>query len=113
MENLNYEYLLLAFLGMFIHILMKIGDRDKKSKLSFKKFISTPNNWVRILLSVTSVVALIMMADDISDMLKIKLSDGSPAKSIFAFGAGYLNHSLIRNVLKIFGKGVETNNDNN
>jgi len=43
-----------------------------------------------------------LMAEDLSDTLGIQLSDGSPAKSIFSFGAGYLNHSLIRNILKRF-----------
>lgn len=104
MENLNWEYILLAVLGMVIHILMKIAERgNKKSNpFSFKVFFADKMNWVRIALSLTSVFALMLMAEDLTDTLGIQLSDGSPAKSIFSFGAGYLNHSLIRNILKRF-----------
>ena len=113
MDLIQLEYLGLAFLGMVIHILMKIANRkDKKiNKFSFKKFFSDSMNWVRILLSISSVIALILMADDLSDLMGIKLSDGSPARSLFAFGAGYLNHSMIRNVLKIFKKGQQNSED--
>lgn len=104
MENINLQYVLLAVLGMVIHILMKIAERgNKKSNpFSFKVFFADRMNWVRIALSLTSVLALMLMAEDLSDTLGIQLSDGSPAKSIFSFGAGYLNHSLIRNILKRF-----------
>jgi hypothetical protein len=107
MENLNLELILLAVLGMIIHVLMKVSERaDKKqNKFSLKVFFSDSMNWVRILLSLTSVLALMIMADDVADVMGITLSDGAPAKEIFAFGAGYLNHSLIRNLLKMFKKG--------
>jgi len=104
MENLNLQYILLAILGMAIHILMKIAERgNKKSNpFSFKVFFNDKMNWVRMALSLTSVLALMLMAEDLTDTLGITLSDGSPAKTIFSFGAGYLNHSLIRNILKRF-----------
>lgn len=102
-ESLNPEYLLLAILGVIIHILMKVVERkDRSKKLSFRAFFSDTMNWVRIGLSLTSIFAILLMADDIADMLKIKLSDDSPARNIMAFMAGYLNHSLIRNLLKMF-----------
>jgi len=103
MEHLSLEYILLAVLGMTIHILMKISERKNKSeKFSFKVFFADRMNWVRIALSLTSVLALMLMAEDLTNTLGITLTDGSPAKSIFSFGAGYLNHSLIRNILKNF-----------
>jgi hypothetical protein len=104
MEDLNLQYVLLAVLGMVIHILMKIGERGNKkgNPFSFKVFFADRMNWIRIALSITSVLALMLMAEDLTDTLGITLSDGSPAKSIFSFGAGYLNHSLIRNILKRF-----------
>lgn len=106
MENLNFELLLLAFLGMVIHIFMKIANRkDKKTnKFSFKVWFSDRMNWVRLILSIASTIALLIMSPDLIDMFGIELSDGSPAIKVFAFGAGYLNHSLIRNVLKVFKK---------
>lgn len=104
MEDLNLQYVLLALLGMVIHILMKIGERGNKkgNPFSFKVFFADRMNWIRIALSITSVLALMLMAEDLTDTLGITLSDGSPARSIFSFGAGYLNHSLIRNILKRF-----------
>lgn len=103
MEHLSLQYIILAVLGMIIHILMKISERkDKSSKFSFKVFFADKMNWVRIALSLASVLALMLMAEDLTNTLGITLTDGSPAKSIFSFGAGYLNHSLIRNVLKKF-----------
>lgn len=109
MENLEWQYIVLAVLGMIMHVLMKVSERQNKktNKFSFKVFFSDSMNWVRIGLSLTSMVAILFMADDISDMLGIQLSDGSPARGILAFAAGYLNHSLIRNVLKVFKKSNE------
>jgi hypothetical protein len=110
MESVDYtQYfvpLLLGFLGMFIHVLMKISERadKKKNKFSLKVWFSDRMNWVRLLLSISSMVALLIMSDDLADMMGITLSDGSPAPKVFAFGAGYLNHSMIRNVLKRFKK---------
>lgn len=109
MENLDIQYIVLAILGMVIHILMKVSERkDKKTnKVSLKVFFSDSMNWIRIALSITSVIAIMFMADDIADMMGITLSDGSPARGILSFGAGYLNHSLIRNVLKVFKKNED------
>ena len=106
MENLSFELLLLAFLGMVIHILMKVASRkDKKTnKISLKVWAQDKMNWIRLALSILSTLALMIMSPDVIDMFGIKLSDGSPAIKVFAFGAGYLNHSIIRNVLKAFKK---------
>lgn len=101
--EIQNSYLLLAFLGMFIHILMKVLNRkDKSKKFSFSIFFSNTNNWIRIILAILSTIAILMMSEDIGNILGIKLSDGTSAKSILAFMAGYLNHSMIRNILNIF-----------
>jgi hypothetical protein len=105
MSNLTIEYILLAFLGMFIHILIHILNRKNKSiPLSFSYYISDVDNWIRLILSFASIFALLIMSESLSDMLGIKLSNGSSAKDVFAFVTGYLNHSLIKNVLRIFKK---------
>jgi hypothetical protein len=44
------------------------------------------------------------MSDSLSKIFGVTLSDGSPAKDVFAFIIGYFNHSLIKNVLKVFKK---------
>lgn len=105
LSNINFEYLLLAFLGMFIHILIHILIRKNKSiPLSFSYYVSDVDNWIRLILSITSIFALLIMSDSLSNMLGIKLSDGSPAKDVFAFITGYLNHSLIKNILRLIKK---------
>jgi hypothetical protein len=105
MSNLTLEYLLLAFLGMVIHILIHILNRKNKSiPLSFGYYISDFDNWIRLILSILSIIALLMMSESLSNILGIKLDNGSPAKDVFAFITGYLNHSLIKNVLRIFKK---------
>jgi hypothetical protein len=105
LTNLTLEYTLLAFLGMLIHILIHILNRKNKSiPISFSYYISDIDNWIRLILSITSIFALLMMSESLSNIFGIKLTDGSSAKDVFAFITGYLNHSLIKNVLKIFKK---------
>lgn len=105
MTNLKIEYILLAFLGMFIHILIHILNRKNRSiPLSFSYYVSDIDNWIRLILSFVSIFALLIMSDSLSDIFGIKLSNGASAKDVFAFITGYLNHSLIKNVLRIFKK---------
>ena len=106
MDTLTIKYIVLAILGMTLHIIMKIQNRSAKGKFSLKTFFKDKMNWVRIILAVISTVALMLLADDLSNMFGITLENGSPAKSLFSFGAGYLNHSLVRNILKAFKKKV-------
>lgn len=103
--SFEIQYVLLAILGMAIHILMHITQRKKnENPFSFRTFFSDKFNYIRIVLSITSTFALLLMSDDVANVLGITLIDGSPAKSLFAFLSGYLNHSIIRNVLKMFKK---------
>jgi hypothetical protein len=105
LTNLKLEYILLAFLGMFIHILIHILNRKNKSiPMSFGYFISDVDNWIRLILSIASIFALLIMSESLSDIFGIKLTDGSSAKDVFAFITGYLNHSLIKNILRIVKK---------
>jgi hypothetical protein len=105
MSNLTIEYILLAFLGMFIHILIHILNRKNKSiPLSFSYYVSDIDNWIRLILSFVSIFALLIMSDSLSNMLGITLSNGASAKDVFAFITGYLNHSIIKNVLRILKK---------
>jgi|TARA_B110000503_G_C7096792_1_gene391973 hypothetical protein len=105
MSNLTMEYILIAFLGMFIHILIHILNRKNKSiPLSFSYYITDIDNWIRMILSTSSIFALLIMSESLSNMLGITLSNGASAKDVFAFVTGYLNHSLIKNVLRILKK---------
>ena len=105
MSNLTIEYVLLAFLGMIIHIFIHILNRKNKSiPLSIGYYISDFDNWIRMILSVLSILALLIMSDSLSDILGVKLRNGASAKDVFAFITGYLNHSIIKNVLRIVKK---------
>lgn len=105
MSNLTFEYVILAFLGMVIHILIHVLNRKNKTlPLTFGYFISDIDNWIRMILSVLSIIALLMMSENLSNMLGITLNDGSSAKEVFAFLTGYMNHSLIKNVLRLLKK---------
>jgi hypothetical protein len=105
LTNFTFEYVLLAFLGMFIHILIHILNRKNKSiPISLGYFVSDLDNWIRLILSIVSIFALLMMSESLSDIFGIKLSDGSSARDVFAFITGYLNHSIIKNVLRILKK---------
>jgi hypothetical protein len=105
MSNLTIEYVLLAFLGMIIHIFIHILNRKNKSiPLSIGYYLSDFDNWIRMILSVLSILALLIMSDSLSDILGVKLSNGASAKDVFAFITGYLNHSIIKNVLRIVKK---------
>lgn len=105
MSNFTFEYILLAILGMFIHVLMNIVQRRNKfTSISIKIFLADYMNWIRVLLSLTSTFVLLLMADDVSKYLGVTIDNGSSAKSLFAFLSGYLNHSMIKNILKVFKK---------
>jgi hypothetical protein len=105
MGNLTIEYVFLAFLGMFIHILVHILNRKNKSiPLSFSYYVSDVDNWIRLVLSIASIFALLIMSESLSNMLGVTLSNGASAKDVFAFITGYLTHSLIKNVLRILKK---------
>jgi hypothetical protein len=105
MENFDFQYVLLALLGMIIHITMNVLQRrNNKNEISIKYFFSDFYNWVRIFLVLVSIATLFLMADDVANILGITLTDGSPARSVFAFLCGYLNHSIIKNLLKVVKK---------
>ena len=105
MENLTLTNIALALLGMTIHILMKISERKNKTKkASLIEFLAEKMNWVRITLALLSTFAILLMAHDLGNIIGVTLDDGTVAMSVVSFLAGYSNHSLIRNVLKIFKK---------
>lgn len=99
------EYYILAFLGIFIHFAVTIlGRKNKERPFSFAYILTSGYNWLRLLLAVASTCAILLMADDVADLLNIKLSDGTPAKQLLSFFAGYFNHSLIKKLVRTFNK---------
>lgn len=108
MDSLSLKYLILACLGMMLHVFIKIYERkNQEVPFSFRIFFNDSINWVRIGIVLSSVFALMLMSSDIMDILGITLVSGAPAKSIFSFLAGYLNHSLIVHILNRFKSKVK------
>jgi hypothetical protein len=105
MENLTFENILLACCGIITHVLMMILDRRNKSlPLSAVYFFCDVNNYIRIALAFISVFALLIMSKDVMDTLGILLKNGTSATKLFSFLAGYLNHSVVRYIVKVFKK---------
>tara|TARA_B110000914_G_C15363874_1_gene399879 strand:- start:272 stop:583 length:312 start_codon:yes stop_codon:yes gene_type:complete len=99
-ENIN---ILLALLGVSIHLLMKFNTRTNKAcDFSFKFWLQ--DNWVNVMLSMLSAIAVLFMLQDVS----MFVGNGVEGLTkIVAFCAGFFNHSLIRAVTKRFKKAME------
>jgi hypothetical protein len=108
MENVTMEMVVLAVMGMVIHVGMLVMKRSNKktSKFSLKIWLSDMMNWWRIILAVTSTAALLIMSKDIASWFGINLEGQSGTMNIVAFASGYFNHYLIRKLLKMFKKKV-------
>jgi len=99
------EHYILAFLGIFIHLTVSVMYRkNKNTPFSFAYIVTSGNNYIRLSLAVASTWAILLMSDDIAALINLKLSDGTPAKHLLSFFAGYFNHSLIRKLVNVFNK---------
>lgn len=114
METITLQMILLAFLGMIIHMGMKVNQRSNKqtNKFSLKTWMGDRMNWWRLIITVASTAALLLMVEDIAAWFGVSVAGHGNLMNVCAFAAGYLNHSLIRNILKIFKKQVNTNANN-
>jgi len=109
MEYLNSTTIALALLGMFIHLLMFVAAKiDGNNKFSFRVWWADRMNWIRIMLSLASTAAILLMLDDISALFGVTIEGHGGLLKLVAFGAGYLNHSLIKNILRVFKKATKT-----
>ena len=110
MEYLNLTIITLAFLGMLIHMLMFVMQKCKgDNKFSFKVWIKDKMNWMRLVLSFISTLAIILMLDDIAALFGVAVEGHGGLLKLVAFSAGYFNHSFIKNILKMFKKSTKTN----
>jgi len=96
---------ILAFLGILIHFLMTILKRKNKNiPFSISYILTDSYNWVRLALAVSSTIAILLMSDDVTKIIHIKISEYIPTKQIMAFFAGYFNHSLIKRLVGFWYK---------
>ena len=112
MEYLNFTMIALAILGMSIHIIMFVMQKiNNNNKFSFKVWIKDTMNWMRILLSLLSTAALLLMLDDIAALFGFTVEGHGSLLKLIAFSAGYFNHSLIKNILRTFRKSTENKSE--
>lgn len=110
MEHLNLTVILLALSGMLIHLLMFVLAKTKgNNKFSLKVWASDSMNWIRVALTVISTFALLLMIDEIAAMFGVTVKGHGALLKVVAFSSGYLNHSLIKNILRLFRKVSTTN----
>jgi len=100
MEKIQLSYLLIALLGMFIHTAFKVlRNKKKNTGFDFKKFFTDPMNYWRIALTAASVIALMMFTDEEHRLFGFNIEGVTPEFNYFVIG--YMNHSLIRNLMKL------------
>ena len=109
MEYLNSTMIMLAVLGMLIHLLMFVASKTKgKNKPQLSVWIQDSMNWIRLALAVISTLAILLMLDEIALMFGVTVEGHEGLLKVVAFAAGYLNHSLIKNILRVFKKVSST-----
>ena len=93
------ELIVLALCGFIMYVIVKFQRRkDKSTSFDFKWWLN--QNAAEFLLSFVSMVVIFIMKDKMSNMLGMQFTDESAAPYLFSFLGGYLNHSLIDDLLK-------------
>jgi len=93
------ELIVLAFTGFLMYVVVKFMKRkDQSTSFEIKYWLST--NAAEFILSFLSMVVIFIMKDKMAGMLGMQFTDESAAPYLFSFLGGYLNHSLIDDLLK-------------
>lgn len=97
MEHLTSFNIMLAVAGIVLHVLMKIQPHLRKKTFNWSMFVK--DNLLTVIMSIIATFVLIVLSEDVLKLLGIEYTEGTI--SLMAFTAGYLNQSLLRNVMKI------------
>ena len=97
MEHLTSFNILLAVAGIVLHLLMKIQPHIRKKTFNWGMFVK--DTWLTVVMSFIATFVLLVLSDDILILLGIENTESTIP--VMAFTAGYLNQSLLRNVMKI------------
>lgn len=96
-KEINYLHLLLAFLGMIIHILIEYSSVKRKNKVwSFGYWLH--DNIFNTILSVIIIITIIVANTDGS------VQELIPVTNITAVFLGYGSQSFFKNLLKFYKK---------
>jgi hypothetical protein len=92
--ELHWLHLLLAYSGMVIHVLMKLGELDKGSGFDFKGFIKK-NKW-QMIATFLMIPVLLLMATDTT------MSEVLPLNNVTAVLAGWQTNSTFKALMGIY-----------
>lgn len=109
MEHLTGTMVALAISGLLMHMLMFVSSKTKGgNKFSFKAWRKDSMNWIRLTISLISTFALLLMLDDVAALFGVSIEGHGGILKLVAFVSGYFNHSLIKNILRVFRKATKT-----
>lgn len=95
LKEINYLHLLLAFLGMVIHILMEYSRVKRKNKVwSFGYWLI--DNKINTILSIIIIITIIVANTDGS------VHEIIPVTNVTAVFLGYGSQSFFKNLLKVY-----------
>tara|TARA_R110000751_G_scaffold16709_1_gene52603 strand:- start:299 stop:625 length:327 start_codon:yes stop_codon:yes gene_type:complete len=98
--EIHWLHLVLAYTGMIIHVLMKLGELDKGSDFDIKGFIKK-NKW-QMIASVLMIPVLLLMATDSS------MSEILPLNNVTAVLAGWQTNSTFKALMGIYTAKVKS-----
>jgi hypothetical protein len=102
-EGLTAMHLILAYSGMFIHVLFKLAKISKRKGFSFKVFVK--DNIFSMAATCLSIPVILMMATDpvVNEIL--------PINNVTAVLAGWQTNSTFKNLMGLFEKKSKQQDD--
>ena len=89
-------YLLLAYTGMLLYILMKLSELSKSPDFTAKSFFK--NNIYSLIATVIMIPLILIMAK--TDLVK----DTLPINNVTAVLAGWQTNSVYKSIMGVFGE---------
>jgi hypothetical protein len=93
-------YFVLAYAGMILHILLKVGDLNQNPDFKIKSYIKK-NIYTIIATFIMIPIMLIILTDT-------TLSDILPINKVTAILAGYQTQSVFKTIMNMFSSRVKT-----
>lgn len=95
-EGLTMMHVILAYAGMLIHVLLKLGKLSKRPEFSIKIFIQ--QNLFSMAATFLSIPVILIMAADPA------IKDTLPINNVTAVLAGWQTNSTFKNLMSLFNK---------
>lgn len=104
-SQISPQHFILAYVGMFLHILMKLSELSKTPDFSIGKFVK--KNIYTMIATFIMIPLLLIMAKE--EAIKSVL----PINNVTAVLAGWQTNSLFKTVMSLFGKKSQSNSSEN